>query len=76
MALLCRRLCWRRATAYVHHKPHTAPFWGCACLQNPEHTITCTVFSQFAIYLKFMHIEFNATRDRGQKTEDCTVCGQ
>jgi hypothetical protein len=25
--------------------------------QIPEHTLTRTVFSQFAIYLKFMHVE-------------------
>ncbi len=30
MALLCRPLCWGCATAYVHHKPHTVPLWGCA----------------------------------------------
>jgi len=28
-----------------------------ACSQNPEHTLTRTVFSQFAVYyLKFMHV--------------------
>jgi hypothetical protein len=43
MALRCRPLCWGCATAYVHHKPHTAPLWGRACSQNPEHTLTCTV---------------------------------
>ena len=57
MALLCRPLCWGRATAYVHHKPHTTPLWGRACSQSPEHTLTCMVFSHFAIYLEFMHVE-------------------
>ena len=57
MALLCRPLCWGRATVYVHHKPHRAPLGGRACSQSPEHTLTCMVFSHFAIYLKFMHVE-------------------
>jgi hypothetical protein len=50
--LLCRPLCWGRTTAYVHHRPHTVLLWGRACSQSPEHTLTCTVFSHFAIYLK------------------------
>jgi hypothetical protein len=69
MALRCRLLCWGRATAYVRHKPHTAPLWGRACSQNPEHTLTCMVFSHFAIYLKFMHVEHNVVAKYGE----CTV---
>jgi len=34
MALRCRPLCWGRATAYVHLKPHTAPLWGRACFRS------------------------------------------